>query len=314
MNKGLQTIIKNLMILSVILIVTDMFVGWIGNKYASWLNRIPRDGDAALINYNLNAAAPDVAIVGNSTAICHYVPSIIHDSIASYINKDFSVFNMGMSKQRMSYNYYALRCLLDRKVPKILIANVWPTFLGAADITKYFTELVPYVKMNYNIREMFEKHEEYNFMMQSNMFCFNTELVKLLMSPLKPKYSDGFRTSHTKLSAVGEKTVKVDQSPLSPLSVEEFDAMIDLAIKNQILLVVVMSPSLSYVSDTNSQSYRYMKEKCRVENVPFLDYTHNGKYDKAEFYRDDAHLNYYGAMQFSKDLMTDLKSVIVEKY
>ena len=316
MNKGFLKLIKNIAILLTILIITDMIVGWLGIKYASWLNQIPRDGEAALINYDLNAAVPDVAIVGNSFASCHYVPSIIHDSVEAYINKDFSVFNMGMSKQRLSYNYYVLKCLIDRKPPQILIANVWATYLSVTDETKLFAEFRPYIKMNHNVREMLEKHNEYNFLMKSNMFCFNTELVKLLMSPLKPKHTDGFITSHSKLERIGEKGVSKDPAALSPLSVEEFDAMIDLAKKYDILMAVVISPTLSssHSSDTNSLSYRYMKEKCQNENVLFLDYSNNEKYYKAEYFRDIAHMNYYGAIQFSKDLMSDLKESIVEKY
>ena len=162
MRKGLLNVLIDIIILLSILIVSDIIVGIAGNKYAQWLNKAPRKSDAALVNYNLNAAAPDVAIIGSSTAICHYDPDIIHDSLLALTGQDFEVFNMGMSRQKMAYNYYALKSLLERKTPIIVIEDVWASNVSQSDYPKLFEEMRPYVKTNHNIRELLNSHDSYS--------------------------------------------------------------------------------------------------------------------------------------------------------
>lgn len=306
-------ILVNVVILIVLLVLIDIIVGWAGEKYMKWLNKEPRDGDAALVNYDLNAAAPDIAIVGNSTAICHYIPEIIHDSLYSYVNKDYCVFNMGMSKQRMSYNYYSLRCLLDRTKPTLVIANVWASYLNIDEESQDFGEFRPYVNVNNNIKDMFRKHNQLSLATRCNMYCYNTELVKLLLSPLKTKGANGFKASYVKVDELEKASVFEDTIQLSQISVSEFDAMLNLAIENDVLLAVVLSPTMGHISDTTSLSYCYMRRRCQKEGVIFLDYTHDSLYYNKDFYRDITHMNYYGAECFTKKLMSDLKPMIKEK-
>lgn len=308
MKNGYVKILVNVVILLAMLVILDIVVGWAGEKIMVILNRSPRDGDAALVNYSVNAATPDVAIIGSSTAICHYDPQIIHDSLLVITGKEYEVFNMGVSNQRMAYDYYGLKCILDRTVPQIVIVDVWASYLSEDNPSFSFNAFRPYVNVNPNIKEMLKKHGDYSFMQMSNMYCYNTGIVKLLMSLLKPKGANGFSKSEVKMEKI-EKGNEKDSAALSPMSVEEFDGVIELAKEHGFQLFVVMSPTLNS-SDTTSSSYQYIKNKCIVNKIPFLDYSNDEQYYQPQFFRDNTHLNYYGAELFTKELMKDIKKYL----
>lgn len=311
MKNGLLKVFVSTVILVAILVIMDLLLGWSASRYIKWLNRAPHDGDAALVNYNLNAAAPDVAIIGSSTAICHYDPDIIHDSLMLYLDKDFKVFNMGMSNQRLSYDYYELKCLLERTSPKLVIVDVWASYIGEGDPSFSFGAYRPYVNINHNVKELLVKHGWYDVLMKSNMYCFNTELVKLLMSAFKTTNVNGFTRSNVEMANVVKDHLP-DTSGLLPLSVEEFDSMLELASNRNTMLFVVLSPTLCS-ADTTSQSYQYMKKQCESNDIPFLDYSNDEKYYHPCYFRDKTHLNYNGAELFSQELMKDLKEYLLEE-
>lgn len=310
MKNGLLKVFVNVVILLSILIVMDLLLGWSASKYINWLNKAPHDGDAALVSYNLNAATPDVAILGSSTAICHYDPTIIHDSLLSYMGEDLKVFNMGMSNQRLAYDYYGLKCILERTKLRLVIVDVWASYIGEGDPSFSYGAYRPYVNINPNVKEMLVKHGKYNLLMKSNMYCFNTELVKLLMSAFRTTNVNGFTRSNVEMTKIEKDHVK-DTTALLPLSKDEFDAMLSLAKDNNTKLLVVLSPTLCS-ADTTSLSYQYMKKQCAENNIPFLDYSNDDKYYQTHYFRDKTHLNYYGAELFTQELMKDIESYLVD--
>ena len=243
MKNGYLKLLVNVIVLLALLVLFDVVVGWAAERYMKWLNHAPRYGDAALVNYDVNAAAPDVAILGSSTAICHYDPEIIHDSLLTMTGNDYQVFNMGVSNQRLAYDYYGLKCLLDRKTPEMVIVDVWASYLGEGDPSFSFEAFRPYANINPIIKEMLARHGDYDFMAKSNMYCLNTEFVKLLMSVIKPTGANGFSKSAVKMTAI-EKDLTKDTTALSSLSVTEFDELLSLAGERKFQMFVVMSPTL----------------------------------------------------------------------
>ena len=311
MKNGILKVLVNVIILLVILVVMDVVVGWGGAKYIKWLSHKPIDGDAALVNYNINSAKPDVAILGSSTAICHYDPDIIHDSLLAYCGNDYEVFNMGVSNQRLTYDYYGLKCLLDRATPKIVIVDVWASYIGEGDQSFSFEAFRPHANINPNIKEMLKKHDEYGVVNWSNMYCYNTELVKLAMSVFKSGVTNGFSRNKVEKREI-DKQMDKDTTALFPLSMEEFDGIIGLSKEKGFQLFVVMSPTLR-ASDTTSLSYQYIKGECEKNDVPFLDYSNDEGYYQTHYFRDNTHLNFYGAEVFTQKLMKDIKKYIISK-
>lgn len=308
MKNGYVKVLLNIVVLLAILGIMDALVGWLGEKYIRWLSLKPRNSDAALVNYNVNAAKPDIAVLGSSTAICHYNPDIIHDSLLAFTGNDYEVFNMGVSNQRLTYDYYGLKCLLERTHPKFVIVDVWASYISAGDPSFSFEAFKPYANINQNIKTMLIGHNKYDLPMQSNMYCYNTELVKLIMAAFKSSNTNGFISSKVEMKNV-IKEHEQDTTGLLPLSVDEFDSMISLAKNNNIRLFVVLSPTLSS-ADTTSLSYLYMKNRCKECNIPFMDYSNDTGYYHTRYFRDVKHMNFYGAELFTSHLMHDIKTVI----
>ena len=202
MKKGRLRTFIDILALVMVIVMIDVLVGYIGDKYANWLNKEPRNGNAALVNYDLNAATPDVAIIGSSTAICHYVPEIIHDSLKIATGNDYKVFNMGMSRQKQAYNYYALLGLVERKKPVIVIEDVWASNISMEGYSRYYQEFRPYVNTNHNVREMLKRHGEYSLLLNSRMYCYNTELVKMILSFMKPAGANGYKGSNVEMPEI----------------------------------------------------------------------------------------------------------------
>lgn len=310
MKKGLLKSLLCVVILLSILIVIDLIVGQLGIKFIKWLNNTPRDSDAALLNYDLNAATPDIAILGSSTAICHYNPVIIHDSMLAFTGQENEVFNMGRSRQRIAYEYYALKSLIRRNRPKIVFVDVWASYLSEGYQINYYNEFRPYLNINSDVKEMMEQHDDYSILAKCNMFCYNTEIVKLLLSARKKTKTNGFQGDKRELNHAAVKQIEKDTCPLAQISVSEFDSLIELAKVNDIQLFVVLSPRLS-PSDTTCKSYKYMLNKCCKEGIPFLDFANEKKYYQKKYFRDDTHMNFYGAELFTQDLMNEVRPFIV---
>ena len=312
MKKGLLKIILDVCVLIAILVAVDIFVGWVGREYTQWLNKQkPKNRDSAYVNYDLNAATPDVAIIGSSTAICHYVPDIIHDSLLCYTGKDYEVFNMGVSYQKLAYNYYSLKGLLERTKPALVIVDVWANYCSEQGYFERFNAFKPYINSNDNVKDMFRKHDKLSVLTISNMYCYNSELFYLLMVPFFETTTTNGYLKWTNTLDKAEKSIKKDTTELVALSVEEFDSMIGLAKEKQVPLCVVLSPAL-HSSDTSSLSYQYMRRKCMEVGIPFLDYSNDESFYKPDYFRDESHMNCFGAELFTKELMSDIKELFYE--
>lgn len=186
------------------LVCVDWLVGIGGTYLLHELGKKNYSGEAAMTNYNLNFVEPDVVVIGSSTAMCHYVPSILHDSILSYTGKDLFVHNAGVSFQRMPYNYCEIKSLVARKAPKMAIVDVFPDCLGGESLKAALRPLHPYTKVNPYVKEIMEadESERTRILLNSNLYCFNGEIVKLLASFRNPIGCDGYYPSNNELTSM----------------------------------------------------------------------------------------------------------------
>ena len=188
------------------LVCVDWLVGIGATFLLRELGKKNYSGEAAMTNYNLNFVEPDVVIIGSSTAMCHYVPSILHDSILSYTGKDLFVHNAGVSFQRMPYNYCEMKSLVARKAPKIAIVDVFPDCLGGESLKAALSPLHPYVRINPYVKEIMDndESERTKILLNSNLYCYNGELIKLLASFRNTVGCDGYYPKNVSLTTMPE--------------------------------------------------------------------------------------------------------------
>ena len=292
--------LKCLIVLSGIVAV-DLAVGTLGEFVIKELNKKKYSGQAALFGYNLQGVNADVVILGSSTASCHYIPSILRDSINAYLRTNYSAFNAGAYYQQSSYPYCVLKGMIERNdTPRIVILDIQPQQLGETINEAALKPMRPYYGTNHNIKEVLNSSESFwnRIFLNSGMFRFNTEILKLVTSFRNPFGADGFDPKEGKMGDFIIIETLRDTNELNTLFVSEFDSTLKMATDNDIEMYVIMSPRLSYV-DKNSKSYKKIKEICGKYNVCLFDLSSDADFQKGEYFSDGLHLNPEGAKRLT---------------
>lgn len=237
---------KRLLVNSIIvlcgIIAIDFAVGYSGEKIIAKLTQQNHTGQAALLGYNLERATADIVVLGGSTASCHFVPQILSDSLSSFIGRKLTAFNAGAYYQQPSYSYCVLKSIIERRKPKIVIVDIQPQQLGGETVIEALKPLRPYYRINSNVKELLDENETWKnrLLLHSSMFCFNTEIVKLITSFRNSVGADGFDPKDGFVEEVCIEQEK-DNSDLNPVVTSEFERMLSLAKNNDIKLFVVIS-------------------------------------------------------------------------
>ncbi len=313
-KKNILKIVLSLTILLTGIVFVDYLVGIGASVLLQELGKNNYSGEAAMTNYNLNVVEPDVVIIGSSTAMCHYVPSLLHDSLLQYTGKDLFVHNAGVSFQRMPYNYCELKSLVSRKAPRVAIVDMFPDCLGGESLKAALSPLHPYTRINPFVKEIMDANEteRTKLLLHSNLYCYNGEIVKLLASFRNPIGCDGYypkKVSLTKMPKVG--TIH-DTDSLNSTAVKEFEGLIKCAKENNVVLIVTMSPYLAGGTDTSSESYQAISGICKQNNIPLLDYSDDMRFQDFHLFFDQRHMNDQGAHYYTSILFEDIKKYLKE--
>lgn len=296
------------------LAVVDKTVGFFGKYILSELNKKDYSGQTALFGYNLQGAHADIVVLGSSTASCHYIPRLLSDSISVYLSKPLTAFNAGAYFQQSSYPYCVLKGMIERnEKPQIVILDIQPQQLGESVNEAALKPMRPYYNINNNVKEVLDASESFwnQVCLNSDMFRFNTEIVKILPSFRNPVGADGF---DPKEGSVDSFIIEPEQdtSELNTLFVSEFDSTLKMAVDNNIKVYVIMSPRLSYV-DTDSKSFRKIGEICNKYKACFIDLSSDVAFQKGELFCDNIHLNPEGARRLTNKTIEVIKNSLIDK-
>ena len=186
-------IIKGLIVLIGVIII-DLSVGLLGKSIVVNVARENHSGQAALLGYNLQTAIADILVIGGSTASCHFIPTILSDSLSLYTGERLTAFNAGAYFQQPSYSYCVLKSIIERKIPQYVIVDIQPQQLGGRTVVAALKPLRPYYTVNKNVKEILDENETWTnrILLNINMFRFNTEIIKIAASFRNPIGADGF--------------------------------------------------------------------------------------------------------------------------
>lgn len=299
-------LLKCLVVLAGIVAI-DLSVGAFGKFLIKELNKKNYSGQAALLGYNLEGAQADILVVGSSTASCHFIPSVLKDSINVLLDTTYDAFNAGAYYQQPPYSYCVLKSIIERKVPSIVILDIQPQSLGEAVNSAGLKPLRPYYSINKNVKEILDDNEAFynRICLKSGLFRFNTEIIKLIASFRNPIGDDGFFPKEGELDHY-DMVYESDTNDLNPVFVSEFKRTLEIANDNGIQLFVVLSPRLSY-PDKDSKSYKKIYELCKKHNIEILDYTSDDDLLNCRLFCDKFHLNPTGASMLTLKLFEDIK-------
>ena len=272
-------------------------------------------GGAGRDNFICNKVKDDVLIFGSSRAELHYNAQMMTDSLG------VSCYNCGEINSGIILAYGRLLMILERYTPKSIIYEVTPKF-DYLDENEDNHKFLKRLKFHYDrkgIDSIFysiDPSEKYK--MLSSSYQYNSSFFQYLIVFLSKVSSDtgikGFRPFNEEMD-----TMKVKKGLIyydsrqgyqyDSLKIEYLHKFLNLTKEENINVIFVMSP-VWYKQDT--LVLEPIKNICEERNISLIDFSNNPKYvHNNKFFKDGTHLNARGADEFSRDLISALKTLKV---
>ncbi|MDY0278705.1 MAG: hypothetical protein RBQ97_11545 [Acholeplasma sp.] len=298
--------ISKLLLLFGLLFAVDYSVGLIyGDISDLVLEKAP---NASRTDYTMKRVNAEILIMGASRASHHYVSSLISDSL----NK--TVFNCGLDGQPFSYSVAMIYAVLQRYTPETIIVDIAPQMLASDFSFGNLTELYPH----YSEAEFYKNliiHEDSNhrYKMTSRMYRYNSKLIKVLRSFFLPDYIQ--ENGYSALASKGYKyphlhTVEYDTNlPVDNFKVNLLMSCIKLCKASDVNLMFVVSPRYQHSNIRQVSAYLTLKDILMKNNVPLIDLGENTMINDSTMYKDAAHLNHKGALEFTNFFLNRIKDM-----
>ncbi len=307
-------IIKCLVIL-ISLVCIDFLVGRLGD----WIILKEADknytGNTARLNYSLNGAKEDIVILGSSEAACAYMPSLITKRLLEETGKNYSAYNAGTTNQGISFCYCVERGLIKRYKPKVLVLDLVWNYLNPIDKDLNNTMLSPtrpYSKINPYVKDLLRQNDgkKEKILSYSNMYRFNSEIIKFVTLLSKSEVSDGHISYKKKLPQNSIKEIEVcNDNTLIKSAVDDFENFIRLAQVNGVKVVCTVTPKYREMPIT-SDSYLRMLEVCKEYEIPVCEIYKDSVFDNPLLFYNYAHLNNEGAVMATNILVDTLSEIL----
>ena len=267
------------------------------------------------LTYALEQCDEDILLFGSSRTQHHFNTKIIAD------NSGVSVYNLGSGGQNIFYHYAILKSILARQTPQIIVLHIETIDIYITPATwdkEKLSVFYPYCKRNEQVHEIINLRSNYEpYKLFSNLYRYNSVLASIAM--LKIFYNDtevafqngGYVSIPEEnlykgtFSAVENEFVQ----EIDPLKIEYINKFISLCKTNNIECVLVISPWFADFS-TNRDFVDTVRELSLSYSIPFLNYINDEEFMKADYFKDQKHLNGKGADIFSRKFVSDIKNFI----
>lgn len=308
-NSRIKKLILKLVFLLVIVIIIDMFYGFLTHKLFE--NNVTNHTPADIISKAINEE-PELLVLGASRANHHYVPEIIKNQTG------LSVYNSGLDGTNSCYTRDVLKIIIANHKPKIVIFDISNglNFNTTGDLYKRHNQLsilknyvqhFPNEVLNYSKEEKYLQNiyfYKYNSILSPMLFAFIKKDNHIVKSGYRP--ITGFDMLLEDPQKMFSHTDKYNS--------ELYDALVDvieICKKNDILLIFSTSPSYSYNENMIPLKFRNMLIE---ENISYLNYP-IVKYEQLAnkiYFKDINHLNNDGATLFTNIFVKDLIKIIAK--
>lgn len=306
--KDIKKIICGVLCFFVLLIAVDQIVGawsekmYYKSKYGIFHRQI----------YCLTESIDELMILGSSRAAHHYVPKIFEDSLG------MSCYNAGSDGMCIYYHYGILAARIQRGYPpKMLVLDVIDTDVEVSEGSTFSLDAaldryLPHYGEFAEIDSMFTFNgwtEKVKLM--SKTYKYNSKLVQTIKCNYIPWPEDrGYEalngimevTDRDKVSDVFSSNV--EQPNIEKRKLVYLQKFIDDCKANNIKLVMSYSP---YYKRITPQSIRMIEQFAKENDVSFLNYGEDARFQKSEYFQDEGHLNDTGAKIYSKEIVSMLK-------
>jgi hypothetical protein len=249
----------------------------------------------------IESTTAPVIVFGDSRAAHSYAPQPFEEAFGG------EFYNAGCDGTGIDYQEAVLTAVLKRYRPRILFLELRPFDFEQDPYWKTrLTMLLPYLKRHPEIGPVLKRRGLFeNIKRLSQIYPFNSNILSIIMGNLEinKKRREDFK-GFIPLEGVWDRPLRAETPPRENLRAEavtSFRNFMGLAISRGITPVIIVSPIYQKWARP-PQTLSMAAAICREFDVPFLDFSQDGKYLKREYFYDETHLNEAGAIVFSTEV------------
>jgi len=300
----IKKIIINIAIVGVVVFVLDFAIG----RTLRYFYFKESSGQGYRSTFAMEKTEAAILVFGSSPAAHHYIPEIFEHSLK------MNFYNTGKDGEGTFYQLAVLRSVLKRYKPKIIIFDWSGTFLKDKFSYDGLSSLLPYYRTHPEIRDIVEFKSKFEKVkLLSEIYPFNSELLTIILGNLnlnKKRMPDdkGYVALYKEWQAKIHSALPYNKYPADPIKVKCFREFIIRAKESGAKIFVVYSPIFRIY--TVNQEFEICNNICAMEKVPVWNFTSDTTFLKNNhLFQDIAHLNYKGAVIFSKLILEKMKRV-----
>lgn len=303
--KDIKKITIGVLSFCALLIAADWAVG-------TWSEKMYYKSKYGIFNrqiYCLTESQDEFMILGSSRAAHHYVPQIFEDSLG------MSCYNAGSDGMCIYYHYGILASRIQRGCPpKMVILEVIGTDAEVSQGATFSLEAAldryaPHYGEFPEIDSLFAFNGwKERVKLMSKTYRYNSKLVQTIKCNYIPWPEDRGYEALTGMMQVAEGVKAADvlatTSSEEPIIEERkllyLQKFIDDCKANNIQLVMCYSP---YYGQSVPKSIRIIEGMAKKNDVPFMNYGDDVRFQNPEYFYDASHLNDTGARVYSEDIV-----------
>lgn len=282
----------------IILVFADRSFG----MFFSILQSKNKEGTIGRDNYIKNECDGDLIIIGSSRASHHYISNILVDSLK------VSVYNAGRDGNGILLSYGLLLEMLNHHTPKYIVYDFTPKFdWHKGDNARY----LPHLRNSYNniaIKQLFEDvdaNEKYK--MVSWTYRVNSLIPHILRSGFKSSkdMSSGYIPIYGRMTNLPNTIdLEMGNSNVDIVKVKYLQKLIDLCREKDIYLTFAISP----IKCVSKDYFDYGIDLALKNNVVIMTYN-DSEFEDISLFQDPSHLNDTGAAIYTQDIAHRLKEL-----
>jgi hypothetical protein len=301
MKQQLALFLRSFLISACLVFVLDL----IGGKILSTIYYSQKCGIMYNTTFAIDSSKADLIILGSSKASRHYVSDLIADSTG------LTVYNAGRDGTNILYANAVLLSILKRHIPKYVIVDINSfDFYKNKNIDDRLSSLLPYYDSHPEIQEIVNTRSGFEFLkLKSNIYPYNSLILNMFSNIFKPNkhefngYCPLFGTINTEMN----DSVNFLKEEIEILKLNSLENILKLCQSNKIKCYLTQSPRFS--SFVNDKVIEKINQLTQIYSIPYISFiNHQEYYNKKKLFKDVAHLNNLGAIEFSNAIVQIIKS------
>lgn len=302
MKRDIKKLIVSLSVVAVSLVVLDLLVGFVCDKF--WFSMPYTQSEGARANYYIYNTNADVVVIGASRAVHHYVPEVLSDSLK------MSVVVTGRNGHDFIYNSCILHSILERYTPKLVVFDLGEGWITGSCMNR-IASLYPYYKTDEYIKETIDETGDWSnrLMMHSNMYRYNGKLLKMLNGYTSAKeVHNGYIpiASEPNLKTTGALLLKKNErEEVNEIELKYLEDIFEWSKQYGFDLIVFDSPRYLI----NEENYTNITPLCYEYGIPCFDMSNDSIFmEHADWFKDESHLNETGAYVYTGKISNIIKN------